>query len=90
MTPWLVWFAGGTATLLVLSLGAAIIYQSVTCSGDINTGLIGIAGPLLAIAMSVWREVFSYRFDGSKNSETQTALATAINNASNRATVNHE
>jgi len=85
MTPWLVWFAGGTSTALVIGLLGVIVYQATTGDRTIDTGLVGIAGPLLAISMGVWREIFAYRFDGSKNSETQAVLATAINNASNRA-----
>jgi hypothetical protein len=33
---------------------------------------------LLAIAMGVWREIFAYRFDGSKVSEAQNAVIQSI------------
>lgn len=68
MTPWLIWFAGATSSLLVLSLLGAIIYQAVSGDKKIDTALIGIAGPLLAISMGVWREIFAYRFDGNSHS----------------------
>jgi hypothetical protein len=77
MTPWLVWFAGGAATLMLLGFTSAIIYQAIA-KNDINTGLIGVAGPLLAIGFGVWREIFAYRFDGSKNSSAQTAVLSEL------------
>ena len=86
MTPWLVFFAGGTSTALVVGLAGAIIFQSIMVPKGIDVALIGIAGPLLAIAMGVWREVFSYRFDGSRNSSAQTALAQTVMDASKKAT----
>ncbi len=74
MTPWLVWIAGGTSTVLVLSLLGALIYQATTGEKTIDVGLVGLAGPLLAIAMNVWREIFSYRFDGNPASNTAAAI----------------
>jgi hypothetical protein len=85
MTPWLVWIAGGTATVLVLALLGAIIWQATTGERNIDTALIGLAGPLLAIAMSVWREVFSYRFAGVPESNASIALNREIAVASKRA-----
>jgi hypothetical protein len=84
MTPWLVWIAGGTATVLVLALLGAIIYQATTGERNIDTALIGLAGPLLAIAMSVWREIFNYRFDGSPSSAASNAITQQIAVASKR------
>jgi len=78
MTPWLVWIAGGTATVLVMALLGAIIWQATTGERAIDTALIGLAGPLLAIAMGVWREIFSYRFDGNPASNSAAALNAAI------------
>ena len=78
MTPWLVWIAGGTATVLVLALLGAIIWQATTGERKIDVALIGLAGPLLAIAMSVWREVFSYRFAGVPESSSTKALNATI------------
>jgi tetrahydromethanopterin S-methyltransferase subunit D len=77
MTPWLVWLAGGAVTAMLLGFTGAIIYQAVA-KDDINTGLIGVAGPLLAIGFGVWREVFAYRFDGSKTSTAQSAVLTEL------------
>ena len=74
MTPSLVRMAGATATVVVLALLGAIIYQAVTGEGKIDTALVGIAGPLLAIAMSVWRDVFAYRFDGTPASNAANAI----------------
>jgi hypothetical protein len=85
MTPWLVWIAGGTATVLVLALLGAIIWQATTGERKIDVALIGLAGPLLAIAMGVWREIFSYRFDGSPSSSASNAIAQQIAVASKRA-----
>ena len=85
MTPWLVWIAGGTATTLVLALLGAIIWQATTGERNIDTALIGLAGPLLAIAMGVWREIFSYRFDGSPSSSASNAITQQIAVASKRA-----
>ena len=84
MTPWLVWIAGGTATVLVLALLGAIIWQATTGERTIDVALIGLAGPLLAIAMGVWREVFSYRFDGSPSASAATAITQQIAVASKR------
>jgi hypothetical protein len=84
MTPWLVWIAGGTATVLVLALLGAIIWQATTGERTIDTALIGLAGPLLAIAMSVWREIFSYRFDGNPASNASATLNREIIAASKR------
>lgn len=84
MTPWLVWIAGGTATVLVLSLLGAIIWQATTGERSIDTALIGLAGPLLAIAMGVWREIFSYRFDGNPASNASASLNQQIIAASKR------
>ena len=52
---------GGTAFFL-----GAILYQSV--QGKIDTVLVALAGPLLAIAFGGWRSVLDYRFDGTKES----------------------
>ncbi len=73
MTPWLVWFAGATATALVIALTAALIYQAIW-KDDINTALVGLAGPLLAISMGVWREVFAYRFASTPDSAAKDAV----------------
>lgn len=84
MTPWLVWIAGGTATILVLALLGAIIWQATTGERAIDVALIGLAGPLLAIAMGVWREIFAYRFDGSPASNSSAALNEQIATAAKR------
>jgi hypothetical protein len=78
MTPWLVWIAGGTATVLVLSLLGAIIWQATTGDKKIDTALIGLAGPLLAIAMGVWREIHSYRWDGTPSTNAANLINAEI------------
>ena len=85
MTRWLVWISGGTATILVLALLGAIIWQATTGERKIDVALIGLAGPLLAIAMGVWREIFSYRFDGNPSSNATAALNQQIAIAGKRA-----
>lgn len=70
-TRLILWFAAITATMIALSLTSAIIYQAVVPPNEIDSALIGLAGPLLAIAMGVWREVFAYRFDGTKEATEQ-------------------
>lgn len=77
MTPWLVAFAGGTATVVVLGLLGAILWQ-VGKEDDINVGLIGLAGPIIMAAIKVWQEIFAYRFDGTKDSAAQNAAMAAI------------
>ena len=85
MTKVVVGTAAVTSTITALAFLAAIIYQSVTGDREINTGLVGLAGPLLmGIALTSWREIFAYRFDGSKNSDAQTALAQTITDASKK------
>jgi hypothetical protein len=78
MTKMLVLFAGLTSTALVLSLAGAIIYQALTGEQKIDTALVGLAGPLLAIAMGVWREIFSYRFDGTPTSNAAAAIENGL------------
>lgn len=77
MTKALVYFAGITSTLVVLALTAAVIWQALQ-GKDINTALIGLAGPLLMAALQSWREIFAYRFDGTKNSSEQTRALLAV------------
>lgn len=74
MTQTVVLFAGFAATVIVLSLLGAIIYQACFGERKIDTALVGLAGPLLAISMNLWREVFSYRFDGTPASNATAAV----------------
>jgi len=85
MTQYLVVFAGSTSAILVLALLAAIIYQATQGDRKIDVALIGLAGPLFAIAMGVWREIFAYRFDGSPSSSASNAIAQQIAIESKRA-----
>ena len=78
MTKYLVVFAGSTSAILVLALLGAIIYQATQGDRKIDVALIGLAGPLFAIAMGVWREIFAYRFDGSPSSSASNAIAQQI------------
>jgi len=78
MTPWLVWLAGGTATVLVLGLAGGLIYQAIA-KDDINSGLIGLAGPIIMGAIGVWRQIFDYRFDSTHASSATAAAQSAVN-----------
>lgn len=71
MTRMLVIFAGVMASAMVLLITTAIIYQSVWGDNGIDVGLIGLGGPLLMAAIQCWKDVFAYRFDGSKSSTEQ-------------------
>lgn len=71
MTPWLVGFAGGTVTLMVLGLIGAILYQSITPGKGIDPVLLGLGGPLLGIGFACYKAIFDYRFDGTKDSGAQ-------------------
>lgn len=83
MTRLLVWFAGVTATVLVLTLTGAIIYQAVRDTGEISGTLVGLAGPLLAIALGVWKDIFAYRFDGTKESSDQSKALIEVARSTN-------
>ncbi len=69
MTPYLVMFAGGTVTLMILGLIGAILYQSM--SKGIDPVLLGLGGPLLGIGFACYKAIFDYRFDGTKDSGAQ-------------------
>lgn len=81
MTRTVVWFAAVTLTLLVGALLAALIYQAVTGTHTIDSGLLGLAGPIFMAAVAAWAAIISYRFDGTKESSEQTkALNKALDN----------
>jgi hypothetical protein len=77
MTKPIVYMAGITVTLSVLAMVGAILYQAIW-KDSMSEALIALAGPLIAIAFGVWREVFAYRFDGSKESAAQNAVMQEI------------
>jgi hypothetical protein len=83
MTPTIVRLAGGTAAAMVLLITLAIVYQSLWGETGIDVGLIGLGGPLLMAAIQCWKDVFGYRFDGTKQSSDQSkALIQAATNGS--------
>lgn len=84
MTPALIYMGGGTACILVLALLGAIVYQGTTGDREIDQGMIGLAGPILAIAIGVWREVFAYRFDGNKEASAQTQAVLNLSEAAKK------
>lgn len=79
MTPWLVGTAGVATTLCSILLLVAIVYQSIWAPNGIDSTLLGLAGPLLAITFAAWKAIFDYRFDGTKEGTEQSkALLNAI------------
>lgn len=73
MTQTVVWFAAVTLTGLVFALLGALIYQATTGDRNIDSGLLGLAGPIFMAAVSAWAAIIAFRFDGTKSSEAQTA-----------------
>lgn len=81
MTRTVVWFAACTLTLLVGALLSALIYQAMTGTHTIDSGLLGLAGPIFMAAVAAWAAIIAYRFDGTKESSEQTkALNKALEN----------
>lgn len=80
MTPVLVW--GATILLGAVSVGllAAILVQAMTGEREINSALIGLAGPIWTGAIvSGFVAMIAYRFDGTKESTEQSkAVADVI------------
>lgn len=73
MTKTVVWFAAMTLTILVFSLLGALIYQATTGQRTIDSGLLGLAGPIFMASVAAWGAVIAFRFDGNKQSEAQNA-----------------
>lgn len=78
MTKTVVWFAAGTLTALILALLSALIFQSVTGDRQIDSGLLGLAGPIFMAAVAAWGAIIAFRFDGTKDSSAQNAAMAAI------------
>lgn len=80
MTPVLVW--GATSLLGIVSVGllSAILWQAVSGQGEINSALIGLAGPIWTGAIVAgFVSMVAYRFDGTKESTEQSkAVADVI------------
>lgn len=80
MTPVLVW--GATILLGFVSIGllAAILVQAMTGEREINSALIGLAGPIWTGAIvAAFVSMVAYRFDGTKESTEQSkAVADVI------------
>jgi len=72
MTKYLVSFAGVMLCALIFSLIGALVFQATTGDREIDSGLLGIAGPILMAAVTGWLAIIAYRFDGSKQSSDQT------------------
>ncbi len=77
MTRMLVMVGGGTASAIVLLIAGAIVYQSIWGKDGIDVGLVGLGGPLLMAAIQCWKDVFAYRFDGTKESTAQSQALVA-------------
>jgi len=78
MTKTVVWFAASTLTALILALLGALIYQSVTGERQIDSGLLGLAGPIFMATVAAWGAIIAFRFDGTKDSSAQNAAMAAI------------
>lgn len=78
MTQTVVWFAAVTLTGLVFALLGALIYQATTGERNIDSGLLGLAGPIFMAAVSAWAAIVAFRFDGTKSSEAQAAALSAM------------
>lgn len=80
MTPVLVW--GATILLGFVSIGllTAILVQAMTGEREINSALIGLAGPIWTGAIvAAFVSMVAYRFDGTKESTEQSkAVADVI------------
>lgn len=79
MTPVLVW--GATILLGAVSVGllAAILVQAMTGEGEINSALIGLAGPIWTGAIvSGFVAMIAYRFDGTKESTEQSKAVAEV------------
>lgn len=78
MTKTVVWFAAVTATVICFALLGAIIFQATTGDKKIDTALVGLGGPILTAAILCWREIFTYRFDGTPANNTTAAINAQI------------
>jgi muramidase (phage lysozyme) len=78
MTQTVVWFAAATLTGLVFALLGALLYQATTGERTIDSGLLGLAGPIFMAAVSAWGAIIAFRFDGTKASEAQSAALSAM------------
>lgn len=80
MTRTLVYAASALLIVLVLSLLGALITQAVTGTHTLDSGLLGLAGPIFMAAVGAFGAIIAYRFDGTKESSEQTKAITAIVN----------
>lgn len=78
MTKTVVWFAAITLTVLVFALLGALIFQAVTGDKRLDSGLLGLSGPIFMAAVSAWAAIIAFRFDGTKDSSAQNAAMAAI------------
>jgi muramidase (phage lysozyme) len=74
MTQVVVWFAACTLTLLVLTLLGALVWQATQGTRTIDSGLLGLAGPIMMASVAAWGAIIAYRFDGNKTSEAQNVV----------------
>lgn len=78
MTQTVVWFAAATLSGLVFALLGALLYQATTGERTIDSGLLGLAGPIFMSAVAAWAAIIAFRFDGTKSSEAQSAALSAM------------
>lgn len=87
MTPTVVYFAAATLTGLVFALLGALLYQAVSGTHTIDSGLLGLAGPIFMAAVAAWGAIIAYRFDGTKDSSEQTRAMLRVAEGNSNASV---
>ena len=78
MTKTVVLLAGVMIMVLIFALLGALVYQATTGQRTIDSGLLGIAGPILMVAVTAWLAIIAFRFDGTKEGSEQTKALTGI------------
>jgi hypothetical protein len=81
MTRTVVMFAGFMLGGLTMTLLGAVAYQATTGQRTLDSGLLGLAGPIFMATVLAWGAIIAFRFDGTKQSEAQSAT---IENMSER------
>lgn len=79
MTRTLVYFSCAMMAGLGAALVGALLSQALTAERTIDSGLLGLSGPILMAIVTAFAAIIAYRFDGTKaSSEQGKALTDAI------------
>lgn len=78
MTRTLVLFACTMMAGLGAALGGALISQAMTGTRQIDSGLLGLSGPILMAIVTAFAAIIAYRFDGTKASSEQGKALTDV------------